>query len=70
MAYVTANDFGRVAAPAQKGFFGRILDRLIAARMREAERHVEHYLAMLPACDRDRVRREIQLAADRQDLAS
>lgn len=42
IAYVSAAD-----APATRGFFGRWLDALVAARMQEAERQVRRYRSLV-----------------------
>ncbi|MCC6946580.1 MAG: hypothetical protein IT539_02330 [Bradyrhizobiaceae bacterium] len=38
----------KAAAPARKGFWARVLDAMIEARMREAERQIRQYMYLLP----------------------
>ncbi len=49
------------AAPRKKGLFGRILDHMIEARMREATRRIELHLGYLP----EDLRRSYERAAKR-----
>ena len=41
--------------PAKRGFFGRLLDRMIASRMRQAEIEVRRQMALIPPHVRERM---------------
>jgi hypothetical protein len=67
MAYTTsANElaFPATYAPAkavpQRGFFSRMLDAMTAARMRQAEREIAHYLGTTGGNLTDDAEREIE----------
>lgn len=47
MATITANTYRVADTPAEKGFFARVLDRIVASRMRQADRAVAAYLLSL-----------------------
>jgi len=69
MAYVTSSTglayaAGTESAP-KKGLFMRLVDRVIAARMREAERQVESYLARPPEAERLRIEARLDAVAPR-----
>ena len=47
-------------APSKRGFFSRMLDQMMAARMRQAEREVARYLADTGGKFTDEAEREIE----------
>jgi hypothetical protein len=51
---------GSAKAPAKRGFFGRMMDVMMAARMRQAEREVARYLADTGGKFTDEAEREIE----------
>lgn len=56
LAYVDA----KVAAAPKRGFFARLLDAMMAARMRQAEREIANYLAETGGKFTDETEREIE----------
>lgn len=48
------------AATPRRGFFSRIIDALMAARLRQAEREIAHYLADTGGKFTDESEREIE----------
>lgn len=66
MAYTTVlpryagSDETKVAAAPRRGFFTRVLDAMMAARMRQAEREIAHYLADTGGKFTDESEREIE----------
>lgn len=64
MAYtsIASRDLAYVPAPAKArtGFFRRILDAMMAARLRQAEREIAHYLADTGGKFTDESEREIE----------
>ena len=64
MAYVSVapRDLAYAPAPAKSrpGFFRRILDAMVAARLRQAEREIAHYLADTGGKFTDEAEREIE----------
>ncbi|MCF8476460.1 MAG: hypothetical protein K9G60_05485 [Pseudolabrys sp.] len=69
MAYTSTIDARNLAftateapakAPAKRGFFSRVLDQMMAARMRQAEREVARYLADTGGKFTDEAEREIE----------
>lgn len=64
MAYtsVASRDLAYVPAPAKvrTGFFRRILDAMMASRLRQAEREIAHYLADTGGKFTDESEREIE----------
>lgn len=62
LAYTATGATPKVAvkAPAQRGFFTRLLDGMMAARMRQAEREVSRYLADTGGKFTDETEREIE----------
>lgn len=48
------------AAPARRGIFARVLDALMAARMRQAEREIATYLSDTGGKFTDEAEREIE----------
>lgn len=68
MAYVTSSAglaHAGIESTPKKGFFQRLVDRVVAARMREAERQVESYLARLPEAERLRIEARLDAVAPR-----
>jgi hypothetical protein len=66
MAYVTSS--ARIGIDAHTGVrtrFARFFDRLIEARMRQAQRQVDIYLSTLPDEDRRRVDEAMRAAGSR-----
>ena len=62
LAYTATGATPKVSAklPAKRGFFSRMLDAMMAARMRQAEREVAQYVAYSGGKFTDETEREIE----------